>query len=96
MHCTGLKADWHQVRIAMSEMIFFIRQLQTYTHLVVIEGCWKELQEFLGKKEGDLDSLIQAHRAYLERMETRAMLLRSKHGKRVSGMAFHPVRCAGV
>ncbi|KAG8978978.1 Microtubule-nucleating Tub4p (gamma-tubulin) complex component [Tulasnella sp. 425] len=78
----GLKADWHQVRIAMSEMIFFIRQLQTYTHLVVIEGCWKELQEFLGKKEGDLDSLIQAHRAYLERMETRAMLLRSKHGKR--------------
>ncbi|KAG9010845.1 Microtubule-nucleating Tub4p (gamma-tubulin) complex component [Tulasnella sp. 427] len=78
----GLAADWHQIRIAMSEMIFFIRQLQSYTHLIVIEGCWKELQEFLTKKEGDLDSLIQAHRAYLERMETRAMLLRSKHGKR--------------
>ncbi|KIO25990.1 hypothetical protein M407DRAFT_75038, partial [Tulasnella calospora MUT 4182] len=51
----GLRADWHQIRIAMSEMIFFIRQLQSYTHLVVIEGCWKELQEFLKKKEGDLD-----------------------------------------
>ncbi|KAG8914314.1 Microtubule-nucleating Tub4p (gamma-tubulin) complex component, partial [Tulasnella sp. 408] len=83
----GLGADWHQVRIAMSEMIFFIRQLQSYTHLVVIEGCWKELQEFLKKKEGDLDSLIQAHRAYLERMETRSMLLRSRQGKREQYLA---------
>ncbi|KAG8904031.1 Microtubule-nucleating Tub4p (gamma-tubulin) complex component [Tulasnella sp. 403] len=77
----SLAKHWHQVRIAMSEMIFFVRQFQTYVHLVVVEDCWNELQEFLKKKEGDLDSLIQAHRQYLQRVTTRILLLRNRQGK---------------
>jgi len=65
----------------MSEMIFFVRQLQTYAHLVVIESSWKELLEILKKKEGDLDSLITAHRQYLDRMLTRVLLLKNRQGK---------------
>lgn len=67
----------------MSEMIFFMRQMQSYAQLVVIDNSWKKLLEFLQKKEGDLDSLIQAHREYLSRMSTRVLLLRNRLGKEV-------------
>ncbi|KAG8860111.1 Microtubule-nucleating Tub4p (gamma-tubulin) complex component [Tulasnella sp. 330] len=76
-----LEGHWHQARIAISEMIFFVRQLQTYCHSVVIEVLWKKLSEFLTKKEGDLDSLIQAHREYLDRTLTKILLLRHRQGK---------------
>ena len=65
-------------------MVFFIRQLQTYAHLVVIESGWMQLSEFLKKKEGDLDSLIQAHGEYLGKLLTRVLLLRDRKGKEVS------------
>ncbi|KAG9032231.1 Microtubule-nucleating Tub4p (gamma-tubulin) complex component [Tulasnella sp. JGI-2019a] len=76
-----LEGHWHQARIAISEMIFFIQQLQTYCHSVVIEVLWKKLFDFLTKKEGDLDSLIQAHREYLDCTLTKVLLLRNRQGK---------------
>jgi len=67
----------------MAEMIHFIRSMQAYCHLEVIECSWKILTEFLNKKEGDLDALIDAHRSYLDRMVKKVLLLSSKTGKEV-------------
>jgi hypothetical protein len=68
----------------MAEMIHFVRQLQAYCHLEVIECSWKALIDFLNKKEGDLDALIDAHRSYLDRMVKKVLLLSPKAGKEVS------------
>jgi gamma-tubulin complex component 3 len=68
----------------MAEMIHFIKSMQAYCHLEVIECSWKILNDFLTKKEGDLDALIGAHRSYLDRMVKKVLLLSSKSGKEVS------------
>ena len=62
-------------------MIHFVRQLQAYCHLEVIECSWQDLSNFIQKKEGDLDALIENHRAYLDRMVKKVLLLSSKAGK---------------
>lgn len=62
-------------------MIHFIRQLEAYCRLEVIECSWKVLTDFLNKKEGDLDALIEAHRNYLDRMTRKILLWSPKHGK---------------
>lgn len=67
----------------MSEMIHFIRQMQAYCQLEVIDCSWKELLDFVNKKEGDLDSLIEAHRSYLDRMVKKILLLSTKAGREV-------------
>ena len=36
-------------------MIFFVRQVEYYTHLEVIACQWAELEEFISRKEGDLE-----------------------------------------
>lgn len=59
-------------------MIFFIRELQYYCHLEVIACSWADLEAFALKKEGDLDSLIKAHKVYLDRLVTKALLQSSK------------------
>lgn len=68
----------------MAEMIHFIREMQAYCHLEVIECSWKELVDFLHRKEGDLDAMIDAHRTYLGRMTKKILLLSTKPGKEVS------------
>ena len=65
----------------MAEMIHFVRQLQAYCHLEVIECSWQDLHNFIQKKEGDLDALIENHRAYLDRMVKKVLLLSPKAGK---------------
>lgn len=85
-----LEHEWHQIRIIMAEMIHFIRQMQAYCQLEVIECSWKELLDFVHKKEGDLDSLIDAHRSYLDRMVKKILLLSPKAGREVrSEVANH-------
>ncbi|OBZ70405.1 Spindle pole body component alp6 [Grifola frondosa] len=76
-----LEYDWHQIRIVVAEMIHFIRQLEAYSQLEVIECSWKDLVEFVQKKEGDLDALIETHRAYLDRMVKKVLLLSPKAGR---------------
>lgn len=88
---TELSFQFHQTRIALAEMIFFIRQLQYYCHLEVIACSWQVLEDFAVKKEGDLDSLIEAHRAYLHRLVTKALLISPRRsskrgGNEVSGL----------
>lgn len=67
----------------MTEMIHFIRQLEAYYRLEVIECSWKVLIDFLNKKQGDLDALIDAHRNYLHRTTKKILLWHSKLGKEV-------------
>jgi len=65
----------------MAEMIHFIRQLEAYCRLEVIECSWNALMDFLNKKEGDLDALIDSHGTYLDRMTKKILLWNSKPGK---------------
>jgi len=76
-----LNDEWHKARLVLAEMIHFIRQLEAYCRLEVIECSWKVLKDFLHKKEGDLDALIEAHRNYLDRMARKILLCNPKHGK---------------
>ncbi|KAF9247030.1 gamma-tubulin complex, component 3 [Melanogaster broomeanus] len=76
-----LEYDWHQIRLVMAEMIQFIRQMQAYCQLEVMECSWKILTEFFHKREGDLDAMIEAHRSYLDRMVKKVFLLSPKAGK---------------
>ncbi|KAG1755711.1 gamma-tubulin complex, component 3 [Suillus lakei] len=79
-----LEYDWHQIRITTSEMIHFIRQMQAYTQLEVIECSWKALIEFFAKREGDLDAMIDAHQSYLDRMVKKVLLISPKAGREES------------
>ncbi|TFK23266.1 gamma-tubulin complex DGRIP91/SPC98 component [Coprinopsis marcescibilis] len=76
-----LEHEWHKIRISISEMIHFIRQVEAYCRLEVIECSWKVLIDFLNKKEGDLDSIIGAHRTYLDRVVKKIFLWNMKLGK---------------
>ncbi|KAH9938282.1 gamma-tubulin complex DGRIP91/SPC98 component [Fomitopsis serialis] len=76
-----LNFDWHQIRIVMAEMIHFIRQMESYCQLEVVECSWKILLEFIQKREGDLDTLIEAHGEYLDRMVKKVLLLNPKAGR---------------
>jgi hypothetical protein len=84
MRNTELEYDWHQIRITTSEMIHFIRQMQAYTQLEVIECSWKALMEFFARREGDLDAMIDAHQSYLDRMVKKVLLISPKVGREVS------------
>jgi hypothetical protein len=65
-------------------MVHFVRQMQAFCQLEVIECSWQSLIEFIQKREGDLDSLVQAHRTYLDRVVRKVLLLGSKRDKEVS------------
>lgn len=71
----ALKHQFHKTRLAVADVRFFITQLQAYCHSEVIECSWRTLEEFVIKKSGDLDSLIEAHRAYLDRLVSKGLLL---------------------
>jgi gamma-tubulin complex component 3 len=79
----GLSNDWHHCRIVQAGMVHFLRQLQAFCQLEVIECSWQSLVDFTSKREGDLDALIQAHRTYLSRVVRKALLLGSKRDKEV-------------
>ncbi|KAG7096908.1 hypothetical protein E1B28_004313 [Marasmius oreades] len=76
-----LEPAWHRIRGRMAEMVHFIRQLQAYCRSEVIDSSWKMLMEFLRKREGDLDAMIEAHQSYLGRLVRQILLLSSKTGK---------------
>ncbi|EAL21609.1 hypothetical protein CNBC6460 [Cryptococcus deneoformans B-3501A] len=77
----GLNNDWHHCRIVQAEMVHFLRQLQAFCQLEVIECSWADLIEFTTKREGDLDALITAHRKYLSRVVRKVLLLSAKRDK---------------
>ena len=79
-----LNTDWHYARIVHSEMVHFLRQLQAFYQLEVVECSWSVLAEFIEKRTGDLDALIHAHRVFLERLVRKVLLSGGKRDKEVS------------
>lgn len=69
-----LRSDFHKARATLAEMIHFVKQLQYFSHLEVIECSWVILMRFIEKGEGDLDALIDAHTSYINRLATKALL----------------------
>lgn len=80
---SDLRNDWHHSRIVQAEMVHFLRQMQAFCQLEVIECSWQSFIDFTAKREGDLDALIQAHRTYLDRVVRKILLLGSKRDKEV-------------
>ncbi|WAQ93390.1 hypothetical protein PtA15_18A451 [Puccinia triticina] len=80
-HLHFLRDDFHRARLVISEMIHFIRQLQSYCHLEVIDCGWQEFEKKLMSEGGDLDSLIEGHSAYLDRLVSKGLLLSTRAGK---------------
>ena len=70
----------------MAEMIHFIRQTQAYCQVEVIGCSWEVLNQFIQQKKGDLDSLIDAHRSYLDRIVKKVLLLTHKAGREVNAV----------
>lgn len=76
-----LDNDWHHCRIVQAEMVHFLRQFQSFCQLEVIECSWQVLQQFVAKREGDLDALITAHRTYLDRVVQKVLLLGNRRDR---------------
>jgi gamma-tubulin complex component 3 len=62
-------------------MVHFLRQIQAYCQLEVIECSWSAMLEYMDKREGDLDALIKAHRTYVDRVVRKILLLGPKAEK---------------
>lgn len=82
----------HQTRIVLGDMIFFVRQVEYYCHLEVVACQWKELEDFISKKDGDLDKLIEAHRRYVTTMVDKALLRASGRRKKEAKPLFDQLR----
>lgn len=66
----------------MSEMIHFIKEVEAYCHLEVIECSFEIMEDFASKREGDLDALISAHKDYLDKIVNKIMLVGGKSSRR--------------
>lgn len=76
----ALKAEAHRALGLLAEMTHFMRQLQGYNQLEVIEYSWQDLQNFFEKRSGDLDVLIAAHKGYLSSLHGKILLRGGKRG----------------
>lgn len=71
----ALEGLWHSCRLMQAEMVHFLRNLQAFCQLEVIECSWAALLDVTDKRDGDLDALISAHRTYLDRVVRKILLL---------------------
>ncbi|GAB7358815.1 hypothetical protein MBLNU230_g4039t1 [Neophaeotheca triangularis] len=69
-----LGADWKAARGGVSEMVHFINQLQYYILFEVIEAGWEGLMREMRKPDATLDTLIEAHTAYLRSITRKGLL----------------------
>lgn len=84
-----LEQEWHRIRLTVAEMVHFIRSLEAQCQLEVIERSWKELIDFINRKEkSDLDGLITAHRKHLDRMVKKILMLDARSRKEVRGLTM--------
>nr|POF01022.1 spindle pole body component alp6 [Quercus suber] len=69
-----LGSDWKAARGGLAEMVHFVDQLQYYILFEVIEAGWEGLQKAMRKPEATLDTLIEAHTAYLRSITRKGLL----------------------
>lgn len=75
----------HETLGNLNEQIHFVKQMQGFINLEVIEYSWNDLCQFFAsnkekKSDIDLDELIQSHKAYLNALLSK-VLLRSSSKK---------------
>ena len=75
-----LRRESQRSMLMLSEMIHFIRQMQGFAQLEVIEYSWNDLLTFFSRRQGDLDELIESHRAYLNALIGKVLLRGGKRG----------------
>lgn len=75
-----LRRESRRTMLMLSEMIHFIRQMQGFAQLEVIEYSWNDLLNFFSRRQGDLDELIESHRAYLNALIGKVLLRGGKRG----------------
>lgn len=75
-----LRRESQRTMLMLSEMIHFIRQMQGFAQLEVIEYSWNDLLTFFSRRQGDLDELIESHRAYLNALIGKVLLRGGKRG----------------
>ncbi|SNX82323.1 related to Spindle pole body component alp6 [Melanopsichium pennsylvanicum] len=75
-----LRSESQRAMLMLSEMIHFIRQMQGFAQLEVIEYSWNDLLNFFSRRQGDLDELIESHRAYLNALIGKVLLRGGKRG----------------
>ncbi|KAI9022722.1 Spc98 family-domain-containing protein [Phycomyces nitens] len=71
--------DLHQAQLAISRMVHFIYQLQHYYLFEVLECSWEKLASFIENKSIDLDSIIEAHSSYLNKITEKGFLDEGKN-----------------
>jgi len=76
----NLQDESRQAMLKLSEMVHFIRQMQGFAQLEVIEYSWNDLLNFFSRRQGDLDELIESHRAYLNALIGKVLLRGGKRG----------------
>lgn len=62
-------------------MVHFIRQLQAFYQLEVIECSWQAFEDLIAKNDDGLDGLMEAHKEYLQRLVSRILLVMPKYSK---------------
>jgi gamma-tubulin complex component 3 len=65
-------------------MIHFVKALQAFAHLEVVDCSFTALEAFALKKEGDLDELIAAHEGYVDRLASKILMRGTAGGRTVS------------
>lgn len=66
--------DWKLARGGMAEMVHLVDQLQWYILFEVIEAGWEGLQKAIRRPGATLDTLIEAHTAYLRGITRKGLL----------------------
>ncbi|KAI9273637.1 gamma-tubulin complex component protein [Sporodiniella umbellata] len=66
--------DLHQSQMTIQKMTHFIYQLQHYVLFEVLECSWKKLENAIESDCIDLDSIIESHNDYLNRITEKGFL----------------------
>ncbi|KAJ9083502.1 Microtubule-nucleating Tub4p (gamma-tubulin) complex component, variant 2 [Entomophthora muscae] len=69
-----LRHDLLKCNAVTAEMIHFIYQYQYYLLFEVLECSWERLLKLLGRRELDLDGIIDAHFKYLVKLASKGLL----------------------
>lgn len=68
-----LRSVFHLSNILLTEMVYFIKQMQYYLKFEVIECSWVAMQKKIAEAE-DIDQLIKAQEEFLAKVINRTML----------------------
>jgi gamma-tubulin complex component 3 len=69
-----LRSHFHKSQLILGEMVHFVNQLQRFVFYEVIECAWNDLMQVVEQDSCDLDTLIEAHEKFVERIMQKGLL----------------------